>query len=380
MHLLTNSSIKLLYSKRFFIVACFSAFFLLCLTYFSVPVVGKALSVLSALIFFGLMVWCLTKGEITQRQYNAAYEVTIFTEIFVISVSTFFVDKDFILFIPNAMAFLYWNVNVILKSYRVNFVAAAFIAVPFSKIVFFKDADIQYIGIITMFCMISYLTNILFRTNALVMQEAENRSRIIKELAIMMGKVRTHDMRNELSKMQCLILPEFRNDAGKFMDKMSTHMSSLEQFSEDKTFEANEPVDVKFMIEHLTHATQHDIIVFNCALKDNMRVFTNKSFLFSAIKNLIDNAAEAAYRRGQKANIMLVKDKNVISIIDDCGGFNAADIGFGHTSKSVKKGHGVFLSVITDPCIKFMFETQISINTIPGGTRVDIVFSRIESV
>jgi hypothetical protein len=102
---------------------------------------------------------------------------------------------------------------------------------------------------------------------------------------------------------------------------------------------------------------------------DDSTFYTNKNILYSTIKNFLENSIEA----NSNCFVVVIKEKDRITIIDDCGGFDLETMK-GKTTKEKKNLHGIFLKTITDPSIKNLFNFEVKIDRMDNGTRVKIVF------
>jgi hypothetical protein len=217
----------------------------------------------------------------------------------------------------------------------------------------------------------------LFKSNKSQFELNEQKAELFKNVNKSMNQLRRHDVRNELMKMMILAKAKYRNDIELFMDTLQQFTTSINELIDDKIYDSHYEVDIDSLISTMNHITSHKCIVFNYKKEDSVPLLSNKNFLYSTIKNFVENSCEAAMNKGIVANVTLTKTENKIIIEDDCGGFDVNKIIEGYTSKNEKNLHGVFLKTITNPFIKNMFGFEVRIERVDNGTKVTLIFEEV---
>ncbi len=367
-----------LFSKQFFVTSCSGAMLMLAFTYSVVPVVGPALAFFSSTVFVYLIVERIVRKRYTLEMYASRYEVTMMIEVIVVSVALFYVESDYVLFIPIILGIVYLNVNAIMKSRRVYWFTMPFMLLPVVKIVMFKtDRTLEYASVIVLFILTVFISELLFRSTAQAVAESERRREMMHTVFKLMNHLTSHDVRNLCQRMLILNLEKYRNDPELFEETLDGFVEKLGILTDPKYYEAQVQVDIKALVESMSHVVQSPYITIKLCLE--VPSFScNKNMLYSTVMNLIENSVEAATRRCRNSVIEISTVGDELTLEDNCGGFDVSGIQRGTTSKPNGIRHGVFLRTITDPALDGVFGFAVDIQPVPNGTKTIINFNQQE--
>lgn len=364
-----------LFSKKFYMLSLLSAMVLLMFTYFVVPVAGKFLSIVSFCTFAYMIVEHLLR-DLTISEYKTRYAATIYVAVFVNIVSTFFLHKDYMLFVPMILSIMYLNVNSILKSKAVFAVTVVFMLSPLVKILLTKR-DLEYTSIIVLFIVSIMLSDVMFRGKAYAIAESERRRELMREVFKLMNNLTVHDVRNVLQKMQTLSLPKYRNDQMVFLEQLEKYTEDIDRLVDTRLFDTLRDVNVRHVLDMLSNVTTSKHIVFSLDDRSLGTQKCNVRMLYATLKNLMENTVEASARLGKISSLHVTLSSHCITLVDDCGGFDVSKITQGHTSKKDKETHGVFLKTILDPALNGIFGFKLHLENIGTGTRATLTFTEI---
>jgi len=369
-----NTEINL-YSRKFYIFSCILNLISAVFSYFTIPVHGSYIAIAGVVLFIFMALESLAPDEFTVSQYVNRYTIKILFGMVVVSTSIFSVDKDYILFIPVLLGLMYLNVNSILKSKFIQYLAPVFMTIPIFKVIISDSYDlVEYLALLFLFIGTSTLTSFLFQTNKHSLEEHERRGKMIKQIYKLMNHLTVHDVRNELQKMQVLAMDRYRKNTTLFIKTLNDFNNNIDKIVDNKLFESSESIDIKDLIEDMSHIIRRGDVCFYPSFKDNTMIYSNKNILFSTLKNFMENSIESARRKGITCQIQFIKDENQITLIDNCGGFEINKIKFGNTEKEDKDKHGIFLKTIIDPSIKNLFGFEVGIVRLEHGTKVILQF------
>ena len=361
-----------LYNKWFYLGSCIAN--ALC-NLFAYSLVSDSVLML---IFFSILVAFAFENvfrNLTESELNDRYILKVLFGIITITISMWSINKDYVLFFPLMFGSLYLNFNVYLRSKVLEYTTKAFLFTPFIKLFFMNNIKIiEYAPIMVCFAVITIVSNMLFIMNSKEIKEVENRSDVVKEIFRLMNHLSIHDIRNELQKMQILCTKKYRGDVDLFMDTFKKYSDSIMALIDKDIFTNFEEVNLKDLIENMNHITGRNVVDFSYIEKDDSEVNANKNVLYSTIKNFIENSIEAAMKTNDRKYVTVIKEKKLIRIIDNCGGFDINNIYKGRTTKIDEKYHGVFLKTIIDPAIKNLFGFLVEIVRLPEGTEIQLRF------
>ncbi len=364
-----------LFSKKFYLLSCFLNLVSFIFSFFTIPVFGGHIALAGFVLFTFMILEAANPGDFTREQYVNRYVLKILFGMTVVSTSTFYIVKDYILFIPVLLGLLYLNVNTILQSKFINWVVPFFMGIPVVKIYVSGNYDlVEYTSLIVLFIGTSLLTSILFKTNKYGIEENERRGKMIKQIYKLMNHLTVHDVRNELQKMHILALDKNRKNTPLFLKMLNDFTENIDKIVDNKLFESSEPIDVKELMESMSHIIRRGDVCFFPSFVDNFPIYSNKNILFSTLKNFMENSIESARRKDITCQIHFIKNGNQITLVDNCGGFEVNRIKFGNTEKDDKEKHGIFLKTIIDPSIKNLFGFEVNIIRIETGTKVVLTF------
>lgn len=385
MFICTKDSKLNMNTKGFFIVSCISN--IICHV-LSALITHKLLILASifSLVSVVFLVESIIKKEYSDKDYVNRYVIKIILGMIMISFSVFNIQKDYVLYVPILMTIMYLTVNNILRSKLVSTSIYLFMLSPFIKISSYENTrKFEYFAVLFAFSAISYLSVLLFHANKTRIEEIENANELmqktleetiakadsIKSIHRMMHYLTCHDIRNELTNMTCLQQSKYRKDIDLFQEVMYKYINSINTLVDTNIFDNHEEIKICELVGNMNHVTNRGIVDFYYNRVEPTKIISNKNFVYSTIKNFIENSVEAATKLPGKRSVRISQYKNVVSIEDTCGGFDPK------TAKSTKfdtKNHGIFLKTITDPSIKYLFNFEVSINRTEYGTRVDIIF------
>lgn len=361
------------YTKGFFIGSCLGATGLLCLSYFTVPVVGHGLALFGALAFLLLIGEFALRTPTDKAGYDIRYEITIYIEIAVNTVSSLYNHNDYMLFLPIILGMLYTNVNAIIRSPRIKVASILFMLYPSAlALVTQRRTDIGYGGLILFFTLAVVLTNLIVLTQRVAIDDAERQRELFRTFTRLSNHLATHDSRNLLQKMQSLValsVTDFRKLAA-----FESYAEELDQVINSRSADAVVSLNhYQVAAQVLTSSSFSDATVHVVA-SDHM-VLCNESILYTTIKNLCENSVEAARRRELVPHLVIVSDQSSLRITDYSGGFDPKSIKFGSSTKAASGSHGIFLASITDPSLSTVLGFTVNFLPFPGGTTTVLTFS-----
>lgn len=374
-----NKTEKYLYNKTFFKWSSLSNLFCHILTAFIISNVFY-LEMFVSLIFFGIFVESNFK-DYSRNDFNNRYVMKIIFGIFTMLFSVYYSNREYIIYLPILMGLFYLNVNSIIKSKLVHYACLIFIPFPIIKVLFTNlQNKIEYLVVLIMFSTISFMTHYLFSSRKNQIEENEEKVETIKTIFQMRNGLKKHDIRNELTKLMILSSKKYRSDFNLFIETLESIVKTINlSIDDDDIFGEHEVINFDEILDQMPNVTLNKNINFSYGKKDEIKIKCNKNILFSTIKNFLENSMEAARKNQKIAGVVLTKEKNLITIIDDCGGFDLSKISFGNSSKEHKHLHGIFLKTIITPFIKDVFGFSVEIENIGSGTKVKIMFENYEN-
>jgi uncharacterized membrane protein len=369
-----NKSTMNLYNVRFYVFSCFMNLVSILFSIFTIPEYGIYMGIMGFVLYSVMIYEALRRHQFTDDQYRVRYSIKVLAGIALITMGVFTLHSDFLLYLPILMGLLYLNLNTIIRYTWLQYVIIAFMLSPVVRVVLDPSKNkMEYISIIFLFVTSSLISTMLFHTNKETIEENENRANMIKNMFRIMNHLTVHNVRNELQEMQRLYKPEYRNNGMMFLTAMTQHMESIDKMVNNRLFDSYEDVMINDVVDDLNHVLRDSDVEFESDF-DNEEMNCNKSILFTTIKNFVENSIEASKRNGIKCELKISKRKNMITIIDNAGGFDIEKIGFGKTEKNNKNDHGIFLRTMIDPSVENIFGFKTTITKISGGTKVILTF------
>lgn len=364
-----------LHSRVFFVKSCFAASLFFLSSCLFVELHGLCVYIPSSLVLlYFALVAKFTKRELTIRYYNIRYEITIYLGMLVTTTSMFFIDDIFVMFVPVLLGVLYTSANTFIKSKRVAVASAVFMFEPIVKLLSMKsNVPLGYTAVMVLCIVVVLISDNLFKSTAQARDESEHKLVLMRSVFKFMHGMKSHDLRNLASRFPVLMLPEYMNDPIKFSEKLFELISELDTLASFKLFEMPEPVNLRKMLTSIPCVQDNtDRFVFDIW---EPRITANKHVLHTVLKNVIENAMEAATRKQIIPVIEIQQYDDTITVTDNCGGFDVHGIKNMYSSKG-KHGHGVFLNMITDPAIGVMFGMTVSVARVHHGTCVTINYNK----
>lgn len=363
------------YTRGFFITACLGASGLLALSYFTVPVVGPALALFGAFVFVFMIAEFAITNPTTKQQYNIRYEITIYVEILVNTISSIYNRSDYMLFIPIILGMLYINVNAIIRSPRIKVAAILFMLYPsVLSIIMQRHTDVGYTGLIIFFTLAVVLTNLIVLTQRVALDGAERQRAFLQTFTKLSNHLATHDSRNVMQKMQSLVALTVR-DLPKLVE-FESYVTDLDVIINSRTMDSVAPVNPYIVASQVLASSSFRDTTIQ-VIPTNATVECNESVLYTTIKNLCENAVEAARRRSLQPHLVVVPEGNSLRITDYSGGFDASLIKEGRSEKATSGDHGIFLRTITDAAFSPILGFSVRFLSFPGGTTVVLDFVRM---
>jgi hypothetical protein len=168
-----------LYNKKFYTLSCLSNISSYIFTYFLAKEVGYVAIVFGTIQL--LFVSEIGLKHFTKEMYNHRYIVTIVSGMVMITFSMFDINKDYVLFLPIMLGFMYLSVNNFIMSKIVKVCSIIFMWMPIVKIVISeKYSFVEYFGVLSIFTFFIYVTNKLFVNNYKNVKELEQKAEEIK--------------------------------------------------------------------------------------------------------------------------------------------------------------------------------------------------------
>lgn len=363
-----------LFKKDFFIVSTVSNIISLGFTMFIVPKTYLLTSLL-CLLFLLMLVESFTK-EYSLEQFKNRYIFKIVSGMFITSLSVIFVNKDFVMYVPVLLGILYLNVNTLLNSKLIKYCSIIYFAVPvFKAFVYYSgSARIEYLAIMFVFISVSVMTFYLFNSNRECIADTKNEAQTIKNINDLVYTITSRSVEKEITNIIDIVKSVYKNSADDVVQNTLNSCENIRTIISEADYNKKEIVDLKEIFGMLDYLTSRSNINIDIQF-DNQYVYSNKMMMFSTIKNVIENSYEAAVRRGIMADIIVRKYGNIMTIKDNCGGFDMSKIESGYSAKQKTEGNeGLFLKTITSPYVKTIFNFNIDVRQIENGTQIDIAF------
>lgn len=364
-----------LHSRSFLMTSCLAASLFFLSSCFFVELDCMFVYIPSSLV---LLCFALearyAKRELTLRHYNIRYEITIYLGMLVTTTSMFLIDDIFVLFVPVLLGVLYTSANTFIKSKRVAVASSLFMFEPIVKLLSVRSSvPLGYTAVMVLCIVVVLISDNLFKSTAQARDDSEHKLVLMRSVFKFVHGLKSHDLRNLASRFPVLMLPEYRNDPVKFCEKLFELISELDALASFKLFDVPEPVSLHKMITSIP-CVQDNRDKFILDIWES-RIIANKHILHTVLKNVTENAMEAAARKHIVPVIEIKQYGDTITVTDNCGGFDTHDIKHMRSSKA-GQGHGVFLNMITDPAIGVLFGMTVSVVRVSHGTCVTINYNK----
>lgn len=363
-----------LFKKEFFIVSTVSNIISLGFTMFIVPQTYLITSLL-CLLFLFMLIESFVK-DYSVEQFKNRYIFKIVSGMAITSLSVIFINKDFVMYVPVLLGILYLNVNTLLNSKLIRYSAVLYFTVPVIKaFVYYSGTErIEYLAIMFVFISVSVMTFHLFNNNRSTIDDTKNESETIKHINDLVYTITSRSVDKEIDNIVDIVKSVYRISADDIIQKTVNACDNIRTIISEADYNKKEIVDLDEIFGMLDYITTRSNINVDIRL-DNQYVYSNKMMMFSTIKNVIENSYEAAVRRGIAADIVVRKYGNILTIKDNCGGFDLEKIRNGYSDKTSTSGNeGKFLKTITSPCIKTIFSFNVDVTRLENGTQVEIVY------
>jgi hypothetical protein len=363
-----------LFNSHFYFLSCLLNISTLAIGVLILPNPGKIISFLAIFVHLSLLVELHFRRSFSKENFRTRYIIKILVGMFSIGSTVIIVDKDYIIYLPFLFGIFYSNVNTILKSSTVSIASILMMSSSVIGVLYSNRIDkTEHIAVLTSFMLMMILSSVLFRTNKMELEESEKRSQMMRCVYQMISQLMRHDVRNELQQMQILAMAKYRNDRELFMKTMSDFTDALDRMISADMFSNSQEINIDEILNDLEPALSR--CTTHKHLLDPSPIFGNRNFVYSTLKNLIENSIESANRQGIAPTLRILKAGNRVSLIDNCGGFDITRIMDGVSSKSDSPEHGLFLRTITDSAISNLFGFKVELCRLVNGTLSVLVFS-----
>jgi hypothetical protein len=333
---------------------------------FIIPDVGLILSVFGIVLFSGMLIEGIYKKDFTVPEYNSRYFSKIFYEIVLVSVALFTMHNEYLLYLPILLAMLYLNVNTILKSKTIQNVSYVFMMLPLLKVFTMPTQDIlAYISVCVLFVMVSILSTFLFKANQELLEDAEKNTELLKEIYKMANRHPKHQVRNELGKLNILAYKNYSDDPAAFLGIISECSQNIIRYTNTDVFDNFEVINLETLCGELDKFTTNTSIIYHNSFMDCRNIISNRNFLESVLKELLENCIAKAKFNNSIGDVVLYKRENTLTILDECG-------------KQVSDGFKRFLGVVQSQVVETIFQFKLTIHETSSGYEYKIVFENFE--
>jgi len=378
-----HNSERTLHKPIFYRASCLANMLATAMAARLLPVAGSIVAWAAFLVSTFLLVQhLLCRGRLAQESIRRGYLAKIYAGMVLISVGIFELDREYAAYFPIVMGMLYLNVNTILRSNLLQRSATALMTLSVVKAVLLHHGSLpeflEYGSISVMLVSSALLTFELFRSNKRTYEENEQQASALMAVSKMLNQLLVHDVNNALTSIFIVAGEKYRSDKPLFMEELERRVDVVKELIDSRIWDHHEPVDVAEVMDQMTALVGGPMVSIQTEIVDSRRVVTNRNMLYSILRNLLENSMEAASRADSDCAIRVRKEGRTVSVEDDCGGFEVEDIRPGGSAKPGARGHGVFLSTITSPVIQVAFGFKVAVVRTRTGTRVELVFDRIE--
>ena len=378
-----GNSVKTLYKPGFFGVSCLMNMLCMGFAFALVPQPGATLAAIGFVQSAAMLVELLVRRtRLPIEAMRLRYLAKILAGMAVLGTSVFLIDRDYIIYIPVVMGMLYMNVNTMLRSSLLHYASIGFVTLTIFKAVLMHHQSgrefAEYASTSVLLAATGLLSFELFRSNKRTYEENEQQASTLMAVSKMLNQLLIHDVNNALTSIFIVAGEKYRSDKPLFMEELERRVGVVKDLIDSRIWDHQEPVDVAEVMDQMTALVGGPGVAIQTEIVDPHLVVTSRNMLYSILRNLLENSMEAASRADRSCVIRVRKDGRTVSVEDDSGGFEVEGIRPGGSAKPGGRGHGVFLSTITSPVIQVAFGFNVAVSRTRTGTRVDLVFDRIE--
>jgi signal transduction histidine kinase len=379
-----NRSVKTFYAGWFYALSCLMNMTFTAFAMALVPFPGSVLALLCFAQSTGLAVeFLIRKGMLSVKDMQLRYLAKIFAGMTVIVSSAFLIDKDYMIYVPVVMGMLYLNINTLLRSSALHWAAVGFMSLSIVKALLLHHGTAREIAEYSSTAILltgsGFLSFGLFRSNKRNYEENEQQASTLMAVSKMLNQLLVHDVNNALTSIFIVAAEKYRSDKPLFMEELEHRVGVVKDIIDSRIVDHQAAVDVGEVLDQMTALFAGPGVSIETEIVDTNRVVTSRNMLYSILRNLLENSMEAAQRADRPCRILIRKAGHSVLVEDDCGGFDVEGIRLGASSKSGVGEHGVFLSTITNPVIQVAFGVKVDLSRTRTGTRVEMVFERIEA-
>lgn len=361
----TKSRLFDLYTKEFYLLSCVANLISSIFAYFVIPDSANLIVLFGLGLFVSCIVEIVLKNDLTKEEYNERYSIKIFYQIAITTISLFMLKYECIMYLPILLSMLYLNVNSIIKSKLVQYSSLAFMISPIYKVFYLPSSEIlMYLSVCCLFIFATFLSTFLFKNHQEKIDSAEHNMNILREIYRLTQRHPVHDIKNELAILN-LCSYKYQLDYPKFLEQLKESTENIQRYANTNIFENEEVINLENLINDLNTYTNHSSI--NCfnSFMDRRQIVSNRNFLYSVFKNILDNCIHKSIKNGCPGDVILIKKENCFILRDECG-------------LDVSDKFNNFLEVIEDEMVKNMFGYDIKIDILNNGYEYKISFERCQ--
>jgi hypothetical protein len=379
-----NRSVQTFYSGWFYALSCLMNMAFAACAIALVPFPGSALAVVCFAQATALAVeFFARKRTLSVKAMQNRYLAKIFAGMAVIVSSAFLLDRDYMIYVPVVVGMLYLNINTLLRSTALHWAGVLFMALSIVKALLLHHGTAreiaEYLSTAILLTGSGFLSFGLFRSNKRTYEENEQQASTLMAVSKMLNQLLVHDVNNALTSIFIVAGEKYRSDKQLFMEELERRVGVVKDLIDSRIMDHQEAVEVGDVLDQMMSLAGGPGVAIETEIVDTERVVTNRNMLYSILRNHLETSMEAASRANRPCNIRVRKVGCSVAVEDDSGGFEVEDIRPGASSKSGAQGHGIFLSTITSPVIQVAFGFKVDVSRTRTGTRVELVFDRLEA-
>jgi hypothetical protein len=362
----TKSKLFDLYTKEFYLMSCFANLISSTFAYFILPASANVIVLFGICLFIACIIEAVfKKDDITKKQYNELYSIKIFYQIAITSISLLVLKNECIMYLPVLLSMLYLNVNSIIKSKLIQYSSIIFMLSPLLRVFYLPSNEIfLYLSVCVLFIFATFLSTFIFKNHQEKIDSSDHNMNILKEVYRLTQRHPAHDIKNELTILN-LCSHKYHDEPSKFLEQLKESTENIQRYANTNIFENEEVINLENLINDLRNYTSHSSI--NCfnSFMDRRTIISNRNFLYSVFKNILDNCIQKSIKNSYVGDVILIKKENCFILRDECGL---------ELSDKFKN----FLEVIEDGMVKNMFGYNIKIDTLSDGYEYKISFEKVQ--
>lgn len=362
----TKSRMFDLYTKEFYLLSCIANLISSIFAYFVLPASANVIVLFGICLFIACIIEAVfRKDDITKKQYNEIYSIKIFYQIAITSISLLVLKNECIMYLPVLLSMLYLNVNSIIKSKLIQYSSIIFMLSPLLRIFYLPSNEIfLYLAVCVLFIFATFLSTFIFKNHQEKIDSSEHNMNILREVYRLTQRYPVHDIKNELTILN-ICSYKYHDDYPRFLEQLKESTENIQRYSNVNIFENEEVINLENLINDLRNYTSHSSI--NCfnSFMDRRTIISNRNFLYSVFKNILDNCIKKSIKNNSVGDVVLIKKENCFILRDECG-------------LDVSEKFKSFLEVIEDEMVKNMFGYDIKINTLSNGYEYKISFKKVQ--